>query len=176
MARRSADGQRVVMPDPLLLTAAEHARYRSELRELYHIRDRDLPRLLRDARSFAASDATEEMMQIEDDHAVVQARIEWLEELLGESTIVADDADERIATLGRAVEVEYLRTGRMKTFVLAGSAASRGAGTVSARSPVGRALMGRTSGDVVAVELPGGRTEQLRVVAVRPAPSEAEAA
>ena len=44
---------------------------------------------------------------------------------------------------------------------------------MSARSPVGQALMGRRVGDVVAVELPTGRVEELRIVAIAPPAAEA---
>jgi transcription elongation GreA/GreB family factor len=33
---------------------------------------------------------------------------------------------------------------------------------------VGKALIGRIAGEVVAVELPDGRVEELRIVSVRP--------
>jgi transcription elongation GreA/GreB family factor len=42
---------------------------------------------------------------------------------------------------------------------------------VSVRSPVGRALMGRRAGDVVAIELPSGRVESLQIVAVASSPA-----
>jgi transcription elongation GreA/GreB family factor len=46
---------------------------------------------------------------------------------------------------------------------------------VSARSPVGRSVMGRRAGDIVSVELPSGRVESLRIVAIAP-PLTADAA
>jgi transcription elongation factor GreA len=152
----------------LLLSAAEYARYRSELDELRRSRDRDLPQLLRDARTYVVNDAIEEIAQIEDDDAIVRARIGWLQDLLDDATVVADGEAAHVATLGRAVEVEYMRTGKRRRFVLAGSAASGGPRTVSARSPVGQAVMGRATGDVVTAELPGGRIEELRLLSVRP--------
>jgi hypothetical protein len=46
---------------------------------------------------------------------------------------------------------------------------------LTARSPVGQALMGRRAGDVVSAELPAGGIESLRIVAIMP-PLAAEAA
>src|SRR5690242_10172361 len=66
------------------------------------------------------------------------------------------------------------RMRRARGFVSA-DAAGGDARSVSARSPVGRALMGRRAGDVVSVDLPSGRVEALRIVAVT-APPAVEAA
>jgi transcription elongation GreA/GreB family factor len=73
------------------------------------------------------------------------------------------------------VEAEYERTGRRVSFRLNGIASGGDGRSVSARSPVGRALLGRRVGDVVSVELPSGRVESLQIVAIS-APPAADAA
>ena len=151
-----------------LLTRADYAQSRADLDELRRVRDRDLPELLRDARGFVASDAEEEIAQILDDHVFVDARIAHLEALLRDARVVADGDAPDVAFPGRVVDVEYTRNGKLATYRIAsvGSAARRG--TVSAGSPVGQALIGRAGGDLVSFELPNGRAEELRIVAVRP--------
>lgn len=177
MARRGGVRQGAVMDEPtrapthdgapaLQLTRAEQARYVDELSELRRVRDRDLPGLLRAARAFVASDAVEEIAQIREDQVVVESRIAQLQNLLAEATLVDDDELANVVSLGHAVEVEYTRTGRTATYRLAGSGVSGGPRTVSARSPVGQALLGRAPGDVFAVEMPGGRVEELRLLSV----------
>jgi transcription elongation GreA/GreB family factor len=132
----------------LLLTRADYEQSRAHLDELRRVRDRDLPALLRDARGFVASDAEEEIAQIRDDHVFVEARID-------------------VAVPGRVVDVEYTRSGKQATYRIASPGSGVRAGTVSAGSPVGQGLIGRGRGDRVSVELPNGRTEELRIVAVR---------
>src|SRR4051812_4768445 len=110
--------------DGLLLTAAEHRRFAAELTELHRIRDHDLPELLRDARALVAEDAIEEISQITEDEAFVRARIAHLEDLLEDAAVAAGDEAAHIATLGRTVDVQYLRTGRVRTLRLTGSVAS----------------------------------------------------
>lgn len=170
--------QTAVMPDALLpsphhdgvpalrLTRAEHDRHAAELADLRRIRDRDLPELLRAARAFVTSDAIEEIAQIREDQVVIETRIARLQALLSEATVVGDDCGADVVSIGHAVEVEYTRTGKTATYQLAGSGVSSGPHTVSARSPVGQALLGRAPGDVVAVELPNGRLEELRLLSV----------
>ena len=150
-----------------LLTRAEHDLYRRRLEELRRIRDRDLPRLLRDARTFVASDAVEEIVQIGVDQAVADKRIAQLEALLHEATIVDDDGDDRaIVAVGRSVVVQYTRTGDRRSFRIGGIAGAAGERLVSARSPVGQALLGHAQGHLVDVTLPSGVEQRLLIVAV----------
>jgi transcription elongation factor GreA len=151
-----------------LLTRADYEQYRSHLDELRRVRDRDLPELLRDARGFVASDAEEEIAQIREDHIFVEARIAHLEALLRDAHVIADDEAPGVAFPGRVVDVVYTRSGKSATYRIASAGSAALPGTVSAGSPVGQALIGHAGGDLVSVELPNGRAEELRIVAVRP--------
>jgi transcription elongation factor GreA len=165
--------QALAMPHPdhpnsaSLLTRTDYEQYRAHLDELRRVRDRDLPELLRDARSFVASDAEEEIAQIRDDHVFVEARIAHLEALLRDAHVIADSDAPDVAFPGRVVDVEYTRTGKQATYRIASAGSAARPGTVSAGSPVGQALIGHADGDLVIVELPDGRREELRIVAVR---------
>jgi transcription elongation factor GreA len=152
---------------PSLLTHAEYERYRGDLDELRRVRDRDLPELLRDARGFVASDAEEEIAQIRDDHRFVEARIAHLEALLRNARVITDGEHTGVAFPGRIVDVEYIRSGKLATYRIAGAGSTGTPGTVSAGSPVGQGLLGRVSGDLVSVELPNGYAEEIRILAVR---------
>ena len=152
----------------LAVGASEYAAYERELDRLRALRDRDLPERLRRARGFVSADAAEEIAHIWRDQAVLDARIARLEHRLGTVTVVPGSAADGTVALGCTVEVEYQRTGRRASYRLDGIASGGGGRAVSARSPVGRALMGRRAGDVVAVELPAGRVDALRIVAVDP--------
>jgi transcription elongation factor GreA len=149
-----------------LLTAADFERHRAQLEELRRVRDRDLPQLLRDARGFVASDAEEEIAQIRDDHVYLETRIAHLETVLSNAQVIADDEAPGIALPGRDVEVEYLRTGKRVAYRIGGTAGTGTPRAMSPGSPMGQAVIGRATGDVVAVTLPDGRAEELRIVSV----------
>ena len=150
-----------------LLTRAEHDLYRRQLEELRRIRRRDLPRLLRDARTFVASDAAEEIVQISVDQAVADKRIAQLEALLHDAAVVDDDGPDRdIVAIGRSVVVQYTRTRARRTFRIGGIACGDREQFVSARSPVGQALLGRAQRDLVSVTLPTGAEEELLIISV----------
>jgi transcription elongation factor GreA len=148
------------------LAPAEHAACVRQLEELRTIRDRDLPKLLGEARAFMTPDA-EQIAQIHDDLQVVSAEIERLERLLRTAQLVTDDELSDIVALGRTVDVENVRTGRVQRYVIADLSPSPETVIVSAASPIGRALMGRSAGDVVAVSMPAGYVEDLRILCVR---------
>jgi transcription elongation factor GreA len=154
-----------------VITASEFAGYELELDRLRAVRTRDLPDRMRRARGFVSADAAEEIAQIQGDRAVIDARIAWLEDLLRAATVLPEGSADGLATLGCTVDVEYERTGRPASYRLSGIASGGDGRSVSARSPVGRALMGRRAGDVVSVDLPSGRVEALRIVAVTAPPA-----
>ena len=153
------------------ITRAEHDAYRRELDALHRRREHDLPRLLREARTYATSDATEEAAQIREDFAFVDRRIAALRQLLASASVSDGSGAAGVVDVGSEVTCEYLSTGRTTTCVIAGVGGAA-PGTVSAGSPVGQALLGGAPGDVVTVELPRGRTEQLRIIEVAAATAE----
>jgi transcription elongation factor GreA len=159
----------------LVVGASEYAEYEQELRRLRAVRARELPDRMRRARGFVSADVAEEIAHIQEDHAVIDARIARLEGVLRTATVLRDGPADGVAAPGCAVEVEYGRTGYRASYRLNGIASGTDARSVSARSPVGRAVMGRRVGDVVSVELPSGKVESLRILAIAP-PVVAEAA
>jgi transcription elongation factor GreA len=164
---RSADASAL----ELVIGASEFAEYEAELGRLRAVRDRDLPDRFRRAREYVGADAAEEIVHIREDSAVIDARIARLDGLLRTAIVLPEGPADGVATLGWTVEVEYERTGRRASYRLSGIAAGGDARSVSARSPVGRALMGRRAGDVVSVDLPSGRVEALRIAAISPPPA-----
>jgi transcription elongation factor GreA len=152
----------------LVIGASEYVQYEQELDRLRAVRANELPDRMRRARGFVSADVAEEIAHIQEDHAVIDARIARLEGVLRTAMVLRDGPADGVAALGCAVQVEYERTGRRASYRLNRIASGTDARSVSARSPVGRAMMGRRVGDVVSVELPSGRIESLRILAITP--------
>ena len=92
-----------------------------------------------------------------EEQSFLEGRIKSIEATLRVATVIETpgEAVDRV-TLGSTVTVED-ETGTEMTFVVVGSAeADPGAGRISNVSPVGRALIGRSAGDDVAVAAPRG--------------------
>lgn len=152
----------------LPMTAEEHAAGRRELERLRDVRDRRVPERMRAARAFVSADAEEEIAQISAEEAVMDRRIAALEETLTRATVVGAPRDGDVVGLGSAVEVRYERTGVRAAYRIVGAPGASDGASVSARSPIGAALLGGRAGDVVEAELPGGRRERLEILTVAP--------
>jgi transcription elongation factor GreA len=152
-----------------ILTIHEYEHHEAQLEALRQRRDCDFRRILRQARTFVANDAAEETLHLDNDLRVLDARIAHLEALLRDAKVVSeDDHAPDVVAVGRTVTVRYSRTGKIATYYVGGSSGYSAARTVSPRSPMGRALLGRSVGDRVRVELPIGRTEELLIRGVGP--------
>ncbi|MBX5440206.1 MAG: GreA/GreB family elongation factor [Solirubrobacteraceae bacterium] len=150
-------------PGPVLtstaaeLLAAEVARLRALMEREFTERRRE-----------AADDTDEDArLAIGEDEMVVRARIAQMESLLRQATVVHHEpSGEDVVGLGSQVTLEDVASGRSTTHEVIAWQDGAGAGVVSAASPVGQAILGRAAGEEVDVQLPGGRTRRLRIVAV----------
>jgi transcription elongation GreA/GreB family factor len=71
-----------------------------------------------------------------------------------------------VVVIGSTVLVEDLDSGAVSQYRLASAHHSPGPDTISAASPMGRALVGATPGTIVTVELPNGRSRSVRLAEV----------
>lgn len=152
-------------PARVLLTASEHRAHEQELRRLRTLRDSDLRRRLREARTYVTADAVEDIGHIQEEQVIVDTRIARLAELLDQATVIPDAEGADTVTLGCTVEVRYAATGVIATYHLTGAGVSKGT-SMSSGSPVGRALMGCRTGDTVTVDIPRGDTVALTVLGI----------
>ncbi len=93
-----------------------------------------------------------------DAQGLMEARIRELERLLEDPDIVEGPADATQAGPGVLVTVRSLDDEEEEVFLLASSKEERAAGarTVSLSSPLGQALVGKSVGEHVSYEAPGG--------------------
>ncbi|MGH6718339.1 MAG: transcription elongation factor GreA [Alphaproteobacteria bacterium] len=103
-----------------------------------------------------------------DRQGMVEARIRQIEAALGTADIIdpASLSGDRVQ-FGARVEVVDGETGQKSAYILVGEHESDAAnGLISFKSPIARALIGKTIGDVVEVQTPRGERE-LEVVSIR---------
>jgi transcription elongation factor GreB len=91
--------------------------------------------------------------------ARVEAQIQELEALLGLLTVVRPDEAREQAFFGAWVEVEDEDGATLMYRLVGPDEADAKRGLVSVDSPLGRALLGRSSGDTVSVTTPRGSRE-----------------
>jgi transcription elongation factor GreA len=155
--------------DELPVTAAAHRALELERDKLRDEKLRQFPERLRLVREFGDTANNDEYLAIREEEFVVAARLARLEDILSRARIVDPAESDHTIAVGSAVTVLDLGSGERFDYVIDSAHAPAAPGAVSAVSPVGRALLGRSCGDVVTVQLPRrGRTRELEILAIRP--------
>jgi transcription elongation factor GreA len=151
--------------DSQLMTPEGYDRLRGELIVLCTERRAEVAEWLRAARDDGGDPSENgDLANALDEQDRLEHRISGLEAVLAMARIVAPTDDGR-AQIGTRLQVRR-ETGPVVHYELVGvSEANASEGRISIASPVGRALAGRTPGDVVDVETPRG-VKRLEVVAV----------
>lgn len=144
------------------LTQAGAEKLRSEL---HHLKTVDRPAIIvaiAEARSHGDLSENAEYDAARERQGFVEGRISRIEAKLAQAHIVnpADvDAEGRIV-FGATIELEDLETGAEVRYQIVGDdEADIKAGKISIDSPIARALIGKTAGDVAEVQAPGGVRE-----------------
>jgi len=155
----------------MLITAAGLDRLHAELERLRTSGREEITERIRTSRSTDAdASANADYQAAREEQALLEARIERLERRLEAARVAEPDAENGIVDLGELVRVRDLETGKRLAYELVGTfEADPTAGRISAESPIGRALLGRRTGDVAVVEAPSG-VRQLRITSIAQAP------
>jgi transcription elongation factor GreA len=157
---------REIAPTGVVMSSAEYAALTRELESLRTSHRSELARRLHDVRAHGTTSDDDDRLAVLEEAAIDRARIAQLEELVMFATVVDDAEFDGAAGLGSTVEVAD-EAGRTTNYRLVGRRTSESpAREVSLGSPVGKALAGARTGDVVRVELPNGRERSLTVLSV----------
>ena len=143
------------------LTPAQKAALELELAELEGPKRAAVVAAIKQAREFGDLNENFEYHAAKNEQGLLEARIRKLRERLRHAVVVQHDTDEHVGP-GSIVEIvdEAGETMRVEISSVRG---------VSPDSPLGRALLGASVGDVVRVEAPRGAWEA-RVLAIRREP------
>lgn len=119
------------------------------------------------ARSFGDLSENSEYDEAKLEQAKNESRIIELEEMLKNIKVVSKkDVKSGTAGIGTVVKVEDPEFGEISYTIVGSTEADPMNDMISDMSPIGKALVGSRSGDVVTVESPGGAYE-LKVISVR---------
>ncbi|MFC3340395.1 transcription elongation factor GreA [Paracandidimonas soli] len=144
------------------LTAAGAERLEAELQRLKTKERPDVINAIAEARAQGDLSENAEYESARERQAFIEGRIQELEGTLSNAQIIDPaslDADGRVV-FGATVEIEELETGGRVTYQIVGDAESDiRENRISISSPVARALIGKTEGDVVEVNAPAGVRE-----------------
>ena len=147
------------------LTPDGAARLRAELEELRGPRRTNLAKRLRHAVQQGDLSENADYITAKEEQAFLEGRIQELETILRDATIVEGGISDTVAVGSTVVVAEDGQS--PQTFHVVGiKEASPRDGRISNESPIGKALMGKRVGDVALAETPGGKVE-LKVIEIR---------
>lgn len=144
------------------LTAQGAQRLQVELHRLKTVERPDVINAIAEARAQGDLSENAEYDAARERQGFIEGRIAELEGTLSNAQIIEPatlEADGRIV-FGATVEIEDLESGNTVTYQIVGDVeADIRANKISVSSPVARALIGKTEGDVVEVKAPAGIRE-----------------
>lgn len=147
------------MPEKdVFLTEDGLKKLESELEELKTVRRKEIAEKIKQALSFGDISENSEYDQAKNEQAQLEDRISKLEMMLRNAKIIdKDDISTDKVSIGSKVLVKDLEYDEEMEYTIVGSAeADPYNGKISNESPVGKALLGRKSGDIVDVVVPDG--------------------
>ena len=149
-------------------TASDFKALQDELEYLKNVKREENKKEISRARSFGDLSENSEYDEAKSEQAKIAARISELEDMINHAHVIDEnEIDASVISLGSITTVRNLSTKKDKEYTIVGSyTADPFSGKISDLSPIGRALMGAKAGDVVTVELPGGKETQLEVISV----------
>lgn len=145
---------------PTMLTAEGLKNLEEELQFLQNVKRKEIAEKIKVARSYGDLSENSEYDDAKNEQAIMEARITTIEAIL-KTAVIIDESDTSTENvhLTSVVTVEMIKTGRQSKYKIVGSGSNETnprEGKISDESPVGKALMGKSVGDVVEVETPGG--------------------
>lgn len=142
----------------VVLTPAGVKKLEDELEYLKVTKRREVAEKIKIARGFGDLSENAEYDAAKDEQAKMEIRIVEIEKMLRNAEIVDEsDVDTSVVGICAKVTVLDVEFDEEETFMIVGSTeADPVKNKISDESPIGKALIGRTKGDLVDVETPGG--------------------
>ena len=150
----------------VILTPEGYEKLRQEIEHLSTEKRREVADRIRHAREFGDIAENSEYDDAKNEQAMLEQRIAQLEERLRSATVIdAKELSTDVVRVGSQVNVTD-EGGKKQTFVIVGSAEAKPPERLSNESPVGQALVGRKKGDTAKVQLPNGKSRELKVTKI----------
>ena len=144
-----------------ILTYAGLKQREDELQDLKVNRRKEIAQKIKEAREQGDLSENAEYDAAKDEQRDIEARIEQLENLLKNvEVVVEDEIDLESISVGCKVKVMDLEYDEEMEFTIVGSTESNSLqNKISNESPVGRELLGKKVGDIVAIDTQAGTME-----------------
>ncbi|QJA09723.1 transcription elongation factor GreA [Romboutsia sp. CE17] len=152
----------------ILLTQEGYNKLEEEVELLKTVRRKEVAERIKVAISFGDLSENAEYDEAKNEQAQVEERIMKLENMIRKAVIIDESQiDLNVVTIGSIVKVQDVEFDEDVEYTIVGSAeADPYDGKISNESPVGKALLGRTVGEEVDVQVPDG-TAKFKILEIR---------
>ena len=141
-----------------ILTYAGLKQYEDELQNLKVVKRKEVAQKIKEAREQGDLSENAQYDAAKDEQSDIELRIEELEKLLKNAEVVVEDEIDldkiNVGCKVKLLDVEYDE--EMEFYIVGSTEANSLQNKISNESPVGHALMGKKTGDVVDVETQAG--------------------
>lgn len=141
-----------------LMTYEGLKKLEDELQELKVVRRKEVAQKIKEAREQGDLSENAEYDAAKDEQRDIEARIEEIEKILKNAEVADDESTKKgVISLGCTVKVLDMEFDEELEFKLVGSTEAKSLDSkISNESPLGKALIGKKTGDVITVESPSG--------------------
>ncbi|SCI31325.1 MULTISPECIES: transcription elongation factor GreA [unclassified Romboutsia] len=152
----------------ILLTQEGYDKLEEEVELLKTVRRKEVAERIKVAISFGDLSENAEYDEAKNEQAQVEERIMKLENMIRKAVIIDESQiDLNVVTIGSIVKVKDVEFDEEVEYTIVGSAeADPYDGKISNESPVGKALLGRSVGEEVDVQVPDG-TAKFKILEIR---------
>lgn len=150
------------------LSAERLEKLKQELTYLKTVREKEVADLIKEARSFGDLSENSEYDEAKNEQGKLYSHIAELENILANYVVIEENTDNTdVVGMGSRITVKDVATGEEESYQVVGSQeADPMNGRISEESPFGKALLGKSIGDIAVVEAPAGNIEY-EVVAIQ---------
>jgi transcription elongation factor GreA len=153
------------MPEATYLTEEGAAKLRAELEDLKGPKRQALAERLRSAIQMGDLSENADYHKAKEDQAFLEGRILEVDYVLRNATIINKNPANDVVNVGSHVTIQEGDAEPELYHIVGAKEADPRNGKISNESPIGRALVNRKLGEIVAVETPGGSV-QFRIVKI----------
>jgi len=130
---------------------------KKELEELKTVKRPEVINALKDARSLGDLSENAEYDAARNEQAIVESKIKELEQMI-EHAIIIEEVKTDEVSVGTSVVLEYIEDNETETYSIVGiKEADPFENKISNESPIAKAIIGKSKGDVVTVDSPNGK-------------------
>ncbi len=141
---------------------------KAKIKDLQTRRRREVAQRIKEAREFGDIAENSEYDDAKNEQAMLEKQIADLEEKLRSARVIDErSVDTDAVDVGVTVHVKDQKTGKSTKYKLVGSAEANPAeNKLSNESPVGKALIGHSRGEIVSVPVPRGPARKLKITKI----------